>query len=255
MRVTFDTNDNTFSVVADEGEQRDLDIYSREAFEIISDLWLKTSWQQKYSYTFSWMGRPVIQHPEDLVRIQEAIYEIKPDVIIETGVAHGGSLIFYASLLQNIGKGRVVGVDIEIRPQNRDAIEAHEMSSFITLIEGDSVHSDVLEKVAAQIRLADKVMVILDSNHLYDHVKKELNAYSKFVTSDSYLLVQDGIMQYVHDTPLGENSWVTDNPISATREFLDENDDFYPHVPAWPFNESNLENNITGHPEGWLRKK
>ena len=255
MRVTIDTTANTLAVESEQGKQDNLDIYSKEAFEIISDLWLKTSWQQKYSYTFSWLGRPVIQHPEDLVRIQEAIYEIKPDVIIETGIAHGGSLIFYASLLQNIGKGRVVGVDIEIRPHNREAIEAHELFSLITLIEGDAVCSEVLAKVSAQIKPGDTVMVILDSNHRYDHVKKELEAYSKFVTSGSYLLVQDGIMQYVFDTPMGEAGWVTDNPIQATRDFLKENGDFYPHTPDWPFNESDLQSNITGHPEGWLRKK
>src|SRR3954451_12502458 len=128
MKITIDTDSKTF-VVHDGGGNRTLNLYEREAFEVISDVWLKTSWNQKYSYTFTWMGRPIIQHPEDLVRLQETIYTLKPDVIIETGVAHGGSLIFYASLMKAMGKGRrVVGVDIEIRPHNRAAIEAHELA-------------------------------------------------------------------------------------------------------------------------------
>src|SRR6187397_1293200 len=122
MKLLIDTTSKSLSV--DDG--RALDLYGKEAFELISDLWLKTSWNQKYSYTFTWMGRPIIQHPEDLIRLQEAIFTLRPDVIIETGVAHGGSLIFYASLFKAMGHGRVVGIDIEIRPHNRAAVEAHE---------------------------------------------------------------------------------------------------------------------------------
>ena len=135
MRVVIDTDAKTLAAC----DGKAIDLYGREAFELISDLWLKTSWSQKYSYTFTWMGRPIIQHPEDTVRLQEVIYFLKPDVIIETGVAHGGSLIFYASLLKAMGKrSRVIGVDIEIRPSNRKAIESHELSDYITLIEGNS---------------------------------------------------------------------------------------------------------------------
>ena len=144
---------------------------------------MKTSWNQKYSYTFTWMGRPIIQHPEDIVRLQEVIYFLKPDVIIETGVAHGGSLIFYASLLKGMGKrGRVIGIDIEIRPSNRKAIENHELSNYITLIEGDSTAPDIVEKAGKAIRPNDTVLVLLDSNHSYAHVMNELDAYHRFVT-------------------------------------------------------------------------
>src|SRR6266404_5315631 len=135
MRITIETKTRRLTV-EDDGNVRTLDLYGREAFELISSLWLKTGWNQKYSYTFTWLGRPIIQHPEDLVRLQEAIYTLKPDVIIETGVARGGSLVFYASLMKAIGKGRrVVGVDVEIRPHNRKAIELHELAPYITLIE------------------------------------------------------------------------------------------------------------------------
>jgi cephalosporin hydroxylase len=141
MRIVIDTAEKTF--IAADGQR--LDLYGKEAFELISDLWLKTSWNQKYSYTFTWLGRPIIQHPEDLVRLQEVIFTLRPDVIIETGVAHGGSLIFYASLFKAMGReGRVIGIDIEIRWQNRKAIESHELAYYISLIEGDSANPEVV---------------------------------------------------------------------------------------------------------------
>jgi cephalosporin hydroxylase len=161
MRIVIDTAEKTLTA-----DGRPLDLYGKAAFELISDLWLKTSWNQKYSYTFTWLGRPIIQHPEDLVRLQEVIFTLRPDVIIETGVAHGGSLIFYASLFKALGsEGRVVGIDIEIRPHNRRAIESHELASYISLIEGDSVAPEVVERARALVRPGDTVMVILDSSH------------------------------------------------------------------------------------------
>jgi cephalosporin hydroxylase len=135
MKLIIDTTEKTLTCEIDSQKQV-LYLYTKEAFELISLQWVKVGWNQKYSYTFSWLGRPIIQLPEDMIRIQEVIYQVKPDVIIETGVAHGGSLIYYASLFKAMGKGRVVGVDIEIRPHNRKAIEEHELSSFITLVEG-----------------------------------------------------------------------------------------------------------------------
>ena len=128
MRIIVDTAER--SLVTADGKR--LDLYSKSAFEVLSELWLKVSWDQKYSYTFTWLGRPIIQHPEDIVRLQEVIFTAPPDVIIETGVAHGGSLIFYASLFKAMGiDGRVVGVDIDIRSHNRRAIEAHELAPYI----------------------------------------------------------------------------------------------------------------------------
>jgi len=174
MRIVIDTAERTLTT-----EGRCLDLYSKGAFELISDLWLKTSWNQKYSYTFTWLGRPIIQHPEDLVRLQEAIVTLRPDVIIETGVAHGGSLIFYASLFKAMGsEGRVVGIDIEIRPQNRSALESHELAGYITLIEGNSVAPDIVARARGCVRPGDKVMVILDSHHSKAHVAGELAAYA-----------------------------------------------------------------------------
>src|SRR5262245_5040622 len=208
MRIVIDTTEKTLSA-----DGRRLDLYSKEAFELISDVWLKTSWNQKYSYTFTWLGRPIIQHPEDLVRLQEVIFTLRPDVIIETGVAHGGSLIFYASLFKAMGsEGRVVGIDIEIRPQNRRAIESHELAGYIALIEGDSAASEVVKRVREFVRPDDKVMIILDSSHAKAHVAKELEAYAPLVSPGSYIVATDGIMGLVHDTPGGKAEWVFDNP-------------------------------------------
>src|SRR5205823_3509639 len=145
-------------------------------------------WGQKYSYQFSWLGRPVIQLPEDLMRIQEVVYQVKPDVIVETGVAHGGGQVFLASLCKIMGKGRVIGVDIEIRPHNRAALEVHELYSLITLIEGSSIDPAVVDKVKGAIRPSENVLVLLDANHTKDHVLKELEAYGPLVGIGSYII-------------------------------------------------------------------
>jgi len=251
MHIIIDTEAKT--LVTD--DRREIDLYGREAFELISNLWLKTSWNQKYPYTFTWMGRPIIQHPEDIVRLQEVIYILKPDVIIETGVAHGGSLIFYASLLKGMGKrGRVIGIDIEIRPANRKAIEDHELSDYITLIEGDSAAPDIVEKVGEGIRPNDTVLVLLDSNHSYAHVMSELEAYYQFVTRGSYIVATDGIMQLVHDVPRGRPEWLTDNPKRAARDFARMRPQFVIEDPSWAFNESPLDKPITAWPSAWLKR-
>jgi cephalosporin hydroxylase len=254
VRLTIDTETREL-VVGTDGAKRTLDLYGRDAFELISDLWLKTSWNQKYSYTFTWLGRPIIQHPEDLVRFQEVVWELQPDVIVETGVAHGGSLVLCASLLKAMGHGRaVIGVDIEIRPHNRAAIEAHILAPMITLIEGDSVAPTTLERVKSLIRPDDKVLVVLDSNHSKAHVAAELEAYHKLVTPGSYIVATDGIMQSVFDTPLGDRTWREDNPARAAEEFALSHPDFRIEPPRWKFNESQLTKNITAWPSAWLRR-
>lgn len=253
MKMTLDTDANTLTLTDAEHTQT-LDLYSDAAFEVISRQWVRVGWNQKYQYAFSWMGRPVIQLPEDLIRIQEVIFSVKPDVIIETGVAHGGSLVFYASLCQAMGKGRIVGVDIEIRPHNRIAIEAHPLSDRITLIEGSSTAPDIVAQVASSVRPGDVVLVLLDSNHSYGHVHDELLAYANLVTPGSYIVATDGIMQDLADTPRGEAHWVTDNPTLAARDFCREHPEFVLEQPAWPFNESTLKHNITHWPGAWLKR-
>jgi cephalosporin hydroxylase len=250
MRIVIDTAEKTLTAGG-----RHLDLYGKEAFELISDLWLKTSWNQKYSYTFTWLGRPIIQHPEDLVRLQETIFTLRPNLIIETGVAHGGSLIFYASLFKAMGsQGRVVGIDIEIRQQNRRAIESDELASYITLIEGDSVAPEIVERARALVRPGDKVMVILDSSHTKDHVARELEAYAPLVSPESYIVATDGIMGLVHDTPRGKSEWISDNPLQAASEFAAQHPDFVFADPKWRFNESELDRTITAWPSAWLKR-
>jgi cephalosporin hydroxylase len=200
MKLILDTEAKTLTM-DDSGQTKVLDLYSKAAFEAISREWVRVGWNQKYQYTFSWMGRPVIQLPEDMIRMQEAIFQIKPDVIIETGVAHGGSLIFYSSLCKAMEKGRVIGIDIEIRPHNRAAIEAHPLSDRITLIEGSSTAPEIVNQVKSLVKPGETVLVILDSNHTYAHVADELEAYADLVTPGSYIVATDGIMYDLADVP------------------------------------------------------
>lgn len=234
---------------------REIDLANPDAFELISRAWLRAGWDTKYVYGFSWLGRPVIQLPEDMLRIQEVIYDIKPDVIVETGVAHGGSLVFYASLCAAIGKGRVIGVDIEIRPHNRSAIEAHRLSPMISLVEGSSIDAEIVQSVADQIGAGEKVLVLLDSNHLKDHVLAELRAYSSLVSSGSYIVACDGIMQQVAGAPRTAEDWKWNNPITAVEEFIAENSEFELVEPVWPFNEGGIAERVTYWPKAFLKKK
>ena len=179
---------------------------------------------------------------------------MQPDVIIETGVAHGGSLIFYASLCKLLGRGRVIGIDIEIRPHNRAAIEQHELFPLITLIEGSSTAPDVVEKVHSLIKPGEKVLVILDSNHTRQHVRKELESYHSLVSPGSYIVATDGIAKDLADVPRGNPDWKTDHPAAAAEEFAAQHPEFSIEQPPWPFNESELSQNVTHWPSAWLKR-
>ncbi len=253
MKLTIDT-DNKKLTILDEGRERELDLYSKEAFEHLSRQWVKVGWNEKYSYTFTWFGRPVIQLPEDLIRIQEVIYSVQPDVIVETGVAHGGSLIFYASIFKAMGKGRVVGIDIDIRAHNRKAIEAHPLASMITLVEGSSIDPAIVAEVKGLIKTGEKVLVLLDSDHSRRHVFNELVAYHDIVTPGSYIVATDGIMADTFDVPRGTPGWDEDHPANAARDFVKDHPEFRIEQPAWAFNESALSENITYWPSAYLRR-
>jgi|SRR5687768_4295849 cephalosporin hydroxylase len=253
MRIVIDTEIKSLKVESQTGE-KNIGLFTKEAFELISSLWVKIGWDQKYQYTFTWLGRPIIQLPEDLLRVQEIIYHLKPDVIIETGIAHGGSLILWASLCKAMNKGRVIGVDIEIRPHNRKAIEEHELFPWITLIEGSSTDSKIVQKVKSTIYPGDIVLIILDSNHTKQHVLAELEAYHEMITPGSYIVATDGIMQDLYDVPRGKPEWINDNPAEAAIEFAQSHPDFVIEHPSWFFNESELNKNITHWPGAWLRK-
>lgn len=241
-------------IVETETEVKEYGIGTPEAFEIISNAWLRSGWDNKYVYSFTWMGRPVIQLPEDMIRIQEVIYKIKPDVIIETGVAHGGSLIFYASLCKAMEKGRIIGVDIEIREHNRKAIEQHELYSYIELIEGDSTKEEVVNKVKNMINKNEKVLVILDSCHTKEHVMAELEAYSPLVTEESYIVATDGIMEQVEGAPRTSPDWVWNNPKQAAIEFAGKHKDFVIEEPEFMFNEGTITNRVTYWPNSFIKR-
>jgi cephalosporin hydroxylase len=253
MKLIIDTEAATLRV-EENGAVAQHPLYSPGAFEVLSREWLRVGWDQKYPYTFSWFGRPVIQLPEDMIRLQEVLYRVKPDVVIETGVAHGGSLVFHATLCKAMEKGRVIGIDIEIRPHNRAAIEAHELAPYITLVEGSSTDVDLVAQVRRLVKPGETVLVILDSNHTKAHVAAELEAYADMVTRGSYIVATDGIMKDVHDVPRGNPDWTTDHPTAAAAEFAARHLEFVLEQPAWPFNESPLRANVTHWPGAWLRR-
>jgi len=227
-----------------------------EAFTAVSRAWLRCAWDVRYSYTFTWLGRPVIQLPDDLMRLQEAVYALQPDVIVETGVAHGGSIVFNASLCRLLGRGRVIGVDIATRPHNRQAIEQHPLSPYITLIDGDSVDAQTLARVKAEIRPGERVLVLLDSNHGRAHVRAELEAYGELVSIGSYIVVADGYMRELALSHHGRDEWSTDNPLEAAHDFLAEHPEFRLEVPGHAFDESRSVpvGTMTCWPDGWLKR-
>lgn len=186
-----------------------------------------------YSYNFSWLGRPIIQYPQDMVAMQEIIWEIKPDLIIETGIAHGGSLIFSASMLAllelcgEIEKGEVLGIDIDIRAHNKEAIEAHPMSKKITMFQGSSIDDEMIARVHEFAKRGKKILVCLDSNHTHEHVLAELRAYAPLVSVGSYCAVFDTIVEDLPSELWDDRPWEKgDNPKTAVWEFLKTNDNF-----------------------------
>ena len=191
------------------------------------------STRPKYSYNFSWLGRPIIQYPQDIVAMQELVWELRPDMIFEAGIAHGGSLILWASLLElnaacgGPQNGHVVGVDIDIRAHNRRAVEAHPMSKRITMIEGSSVDPAVIAKVSAAAAGLNRVMVCLDSNHTHEHVLAELEAYAPLTSVGSYCVVFDTIVEELPAGMYPDRPWGPgNNPATAVREFLRSHPEF-----------------------------
>lgn len=256
MRFTVDTEQATMRVADDSGSEQTLELYTPEAFSILSRAWVTTGWGCRYTYGFTWMGRPIIQLPEDLLTLQEVIYRVRPDVIVETGIAHGGSLVFNASLCKAAGWGRVVGVDIDIRPHNRAAIEAHELFELITLIEGSSTDPDVVSQVQSHIGPEERVLVILDSDHSKAHVLGELDAYAPLVSEGSYLVATDGVMEWLEGVPGGQVGWAQDNPAVAVDEWLVAHPEYeLEEPPPFGFNEGKITERVTHWPRAWLRRR
>ena len=209
----------------------------------------KDLFQNQYTYNFDWLGLPIIQYPQDIVALQEIIWKVKPKEIVETGIAHGGSLILSASLLELLGgDGIVVGVDIDIRSHNRAVIEAHPLSRRIRMIQGSSIDEAVAKQVQDLVGDKSPVVVILDSNHTHDHVRDELKLYSPLVQSGSYLVVFDTVVEFMKNDAFPDRPWgIGDNPYSAVQEFLKTNSRFQLDQEI----EDKLQ--VTVAPGGWLK--
>lgn len=215
---------------------------------------LKNSLAPKYSYNFSWLGRPIIQYPQDMVAMQEIIWEIKPDLIIETGIAHGGSLIFSASMLELVAsctgeQGEVVGIDIDIRPHNRKAIEEHPMFKRITMIQGSSIAPEIVAQVVEKAKGKKRVLVCLDSNHTHQHVLEELKAYAPLTSVGSYCVVFDTVVEDIPKELAGDRPWGPgDNPKTAVWEYLKTHSEFEI--------DKNIDHKllISVAPDGYLRR-
>jgi cephalosporin hydroxylase len=218
---------NPVQLFIEERKQRVQHNGSNEELRSAANAFNIASNKAQYSYNFSWMGRPIIQYPQDMIAMQEIIWNLKPDLIIETGIAHGGSLIYYASLMELIGKGQVLGVDIDIRDHNRKEIEKHPMYKRIKMIQGSSVSTDVIEQVTTYAEDKQTILVCLDSNHTHEHVLQELNLYSLFVTLGSYIVAFDTIVEDLPEDYLPGRAWtIGDNPKTAVHEFLKTNSNF-----------------------------
>lgn len=235
------------------------------SYQETSANWVELAMRNKYVYNFDWLGRPIIQFPQDMVEIQNLIYNVKPDLIIETGIAHGGSLILSASILAlldleeavlqgktidpKVSKRKVLGIDIDIRKHNRKKIENHFLSSRIEMIEASSTDESTIKYAQEVASKYQTVMVFLDSNHTFDHVKKELNAYAQLVSKNSYCVVFDTFVENVPSDVFPDRPWgPSDNPMVAVREFLKNNLNF--------ILDESIENKlmITVAPSGFLKR-
>jgi len=253
--LEIDMEESLIRIKDDNGELQEIPFSDPEAFDLVSQAWLTIGWNTKYVYSFTWMGRPIIQLPEDMFRIQEVIYRVRPDVILECGIAHGGSLVFYATLCKAMGHGRVIGMDIEIRAHNRAAMEVHELTKdYITMIEGSSIDPRVVGKAKSLIKPDEKVFVVLDANHTREHVLAELDAYHDLVSVGSYIVACDGITQNLVGAPRTQPDCVTNNPAQAAREWVSRHPKFVIETPSFSFNEGLVTGPVTYWPDAWIKR-
>ncbi|MGD0497824.1 MAG: CmcI family methyltransferase [Bryobacteraceae bacterium] len=253
MKLVIDSTAQTLTRTAD-GQETTVGLFTREAFEALSLEWLRVGWNQLYYHNFSWFGAPILQTPEDLMRLQEVVYRVRPQIILETGVFRGGSLLFHATLLDSLGEGRVIGVDREIAPADRDFLQRHRLGARISLVEGDSTDPRVAAEVASLVGAAEPVLVVLDSDHSKAHVLRELELYSPLVTPGSYIVAADGIMRDLADLPRGLPEWKHDNPLEAANEFAARHPEFRQEQPPWLFHDGDLTANVTYWPGAWLKR-
>lgn len=219
-----------------------------ELLNQLTQRWMFNAASRHYTHNFRWLGRPIIQFPQDIIALQEIIWDYKPDLIVETGIAHGGSLIFHASILELIGHGQVLGVDIDIRSHNRSAIERHPLCARIEMIEGSSIDPAVIARVRSHPAATGKVLVILDSNHTHAHVLQELKAYSVLVKRGGYLVVMDTAIEGAPPGLWPDRPWGNgNNPKTAVWEFLKCTDRFVIDK------EIEKQLLITAAPDGYLK--
>jgi cephalosporin hydroxylase len=253
LKIIIDSNTRTLHV-ENGGERATLDLYSTDAFRLLSHHWLRVGWSIGHWQTFQWHGQQLLQLPEDVLRLQEAILRVAPDVIVETGVFSGGSSVMFAGLCKILGKGRVISIELELRPEVREALATHPLASYIDVIEGSSTAAAVLDQVRARISPGARVLVFLDSDHSKQHVAAELEAYAPLVSVGSLLIAADGVMRVLSDVPGGHPSWRTDNPASAAREFLARHpSEFVLDMPR-PAHARGFAPELTYFPDGWLRR-
>jgi cephalosporin hydroxylase len=226
---------------------RSVKLYSPEGLDLVAALWVKLSAEYKLMYEPTWLGRPIIQFAEDVLMVQELVWKLRPEYIVECGVAHGGSLVLFASVCELLGHGNVIGVDVEIRQHNRVAIEAHSLSKRIRLIEGSSVAPDVVTLVKEAVGNSNSVLVVLDSNHSEQHVAKELELYSTLVAPGGYLVCMDGAQAHVSDIPRGKAEWKNDHPLAAIESFL-------ARCPEFEIDPHYTRLRVTSNPAGFLRR-
>jgi cephalosporin hydroxylase len=216
-----------------EEKQTNIRSLSQEKYQRIGQEFIHKTAEHNYSYNFTWLGQPIIQFPQDMIALQEIIWSVKPDMIIETGIAHGGSLIFSASMLAlleisgEISDGKVLGIDIDIREHNRELILKHPMSKKITMIEGSSIDPIIIKEVQKFAKEGKKILLLLDSNHTHEHVLAELNAYASLVSLGSYCIVYDTGIEDMPDGSFPNRPWGKgNNPKTALKEFLKGHNEF-----------------------------
>ncbi|HYJ30773.1 MAG TPA: CmcI family methyltransferase [Allosphingosinicella sp.] len=248
--IIVDREAGTISV-----DGRTMSLDTQEGFLALADLWFHGAMRVKLAYSLTWLGRPVIQFADDLMRLQELVYRVQPDVILETGIAHGGSLIFHAGLCKLLDRGRVIGIDIDIREHNRSAIEGHKLAPWISLFEGSSIDPAVVRAVKATIEPGETVLLVLDSNHSKAHVLAELEAWSDLVGVGSYIAVLDGYaMEVAAGAPQAAPDWATNNPNAAVVEFVARRPEFRSVAGPLLFNESLLTEHVTGFRGGLIER-
>jgi cephalosporin hydroxylase len=222
----------------------------------LSRIWSRETNRHKYTYNFRWLGRPIIQYPQDIVAMQEIIWDLKPDLIVETGIAHGGSLVFYASILELVAAcggpkdSAVAGVDIDIRSHNKAAIDSHPLARRIRMVQGSSIDVAVVREVAEMARGKERVLVVLDSNHTHDHVLAEMEAYGPLVTQGSYMVVFDTLLDLMPADAFPDRPWGPGNsPLSAVHAYL-------PAHPEFEIDSGIADKlQITVAPDGFLRRR